>query len=121
ISKLYQHFRVRVTPTAYRILCVRFACFVRRSLDFSTDATLDTGWVASPYPTGTLTLQDAPSFSQRDSDRTQRFFKVKSNDRDACHTIDDEGARIRKRHGAIRHMGLAAGVRADGTDSEILK
>ncbi|MGH8654090.1 MAG: hypothetical protein ACREYE_18840, partial [Gammaproteobacteria bacterium] len=25
------------------------------------------GWVASPYPTGTLTLQDAPSFSQRDN------------------------------------------------------
>ncbi len=28
ISKLYQHFRVRVTPTAYRILCLRFVCFV---------------------------------------------------------------------------------------------
>ena len=30
ISKLYQHFRVRVTPTAYRILCLRFARLVRR-------------------------------------------------------------------------------------------
>jgi hypothetical protein len=30
ISKLYQHFRVRVTPTAYRMLCLRFACLVRR-------------------------------------------------------------------------------------------
>ena len=30
ISKLYQHFRVRVTPTASRMLCLRFACFVRR-------------------------------------------------------------------------------------------
>jgi hypothetical protein len=29
ISKLYQHFRVRVTPTAYRILCLCFACLVR--------------------------------------------------------------------------------------------
>ncbi|MGH8525130.1 MAG: hypothetical protein ACREXY_13230, partial [Gammaproteobacteria bacterium] len=28
---------------AYRILCVRFACFVRHSLDSATDATLDTG------------------------------------------------------------------------------
>jgi hypothetical protein len=29
ISKLYQHFRVRVTPTAYRILCLRFVYLVR--------------------------------------------------------------------------------------------
>ena len=43
ISKLYQHFRVRVTPTAYRILCLRFARLVRRSLGSATDARLDTG------------------------------------------------------------------------------
>ena len=29
ISKLYQHFRVRVTPTAYGMLCLRFARFAR--------------------------------------------------------------------------------------------
>ena len=29
ISKLYQHFRVRVTPTAYGILCLRLARLVR--------------------------------------------------------------------------------------------
>ncbi|MGH8652618.1 MAG: hypothetical protein ACREYE_10815, partial [Gammaproteobacteria bacterium] len=36
------------------------------------------GWVASPYPTGTLTLQDAPSFSQRDNAQAQptRFSAV---------------------------------------------
>ncbi|MGH8652839.1 MAG: hypothetical protein ACREYE_12025, partial [Gammaproteobacteria bacterium] len=34
------------------------------------------GWVASPYPTGTLTLQDAPSFSQRDN--VASFFLLKS-------------------------------------------
>jgi hypothetical protein len=46
-SKLYQHFRVRVTPTAYRILCLRFARFVRRSFNSATDARLDTGgWLA---------------------------------------------------------------------------
>ena len=40
-------FRVRDYPYAYRILCVRVACFVRRSLDFATDATLNTGeWLA---------------------------------------------------------------------------
>jgi hypothetical protein len=47
ISKLYQHFRVRVTPTAYRILCLRFARLVRRSFGSATDARLDTGrWLA---------------------------------------------------------------------------
>ena len=48
ISKLYQHFRVRVTPTAYRILCLRFARLVRRpSGGSATDARLDTGgWLA---------------------------------------------------------------------------
>jgi hypothetical protein len=51
ISKLYQHFRVRVTPTAYRMLCLRFACFVRPSLDSATDARLDTGgWLALTRP-----------------------------------------------------------------------
>ena len=30
------------------------------------------GWVASPYPTGTLTLQDTPSFSWRDNDQAHR-------------------------------------------------
>ena len=29
VSELYQHFRVRVTPTAYRILCLRLAHLVR--------------------------------------------------------------------------------------------
>ena len=43
ISKLYQHFRVRVTPAAYRILCLRFARLVRRSFDSATDARLNTG------------------------------------------------------------------------------
>jgi len=41
ISKLYQHFRMRVAPTAYRILCLRFARLVRRSLGSATDARLD--------------------------------------------------------------------------------
>ena len=26
------------------------------------------GWVANPYPTGTFTLQDMPSFARRDND-----------------------------------------------------
>ena len=36
-----------VSPTAYRILCLRFACLVRLSLGSATDARLDTGgWLA---------------------------------------------------------------------------
>jgi len=29
------------------------------------------GWVASPYPTGTFTLQEMPSFSWRDNARRE--------------------------------------------------
>ena len=44
ISKLYQHFRVRVTPTAYGILCLRLARLVRGLHGHSaTDPRLDTG------------------------------------------------------------------------------
>jgi hypothetical protein len=38
---------IAVSPTAYRILCLRFACLVRLSLCSATDARLDTGgWLA---------------------------------------------------------------------------
>jgi len=30
------------------------------------------GWVANPYPTGTLTLQDSPGFARRDNGNHQR-------------------------------------------------
>jgi hypothetical protein len=30
------------------------------------------GWVASPYPTGTSTPQETPSFARRDNDQAQR-------------------------------------------------
>ena len=55
---------------AYRMLCLRFAYFVRPA---STPPRCKTryGWAANPYPTGTLTLQDAASLSQRDNARTQ--------------------------------------------------
>lgn len=66
-----------VTPVAYAILCVRFVCLVRllRSVP-ATPALRRTrntryGWVVSPYPTGTSTRQDAPSFAWRDNDCAQ--------------------------------------------------
>ncbi len=44
ISKLYQLSGNAVSPTAYKILCVRFVYFVRRNSTHSAiDATLDTG------------------------------------------------------------------------------
>ena len=67
ISKLYQLSGYAVTPTAYRILCLRFA-----HLLFATPTSLlrnggktRYGWVVSPYPAGTLTQQDTPSLSWR--------------------------------------------------------
>ena len=55
------------TPTAYRILCLRFAQLVR-SLFLTLLSLLRTGrktrygWLARPYPAGTFTLQETPSF-----------------------------------------------------------
>ena len=44
ISKLYQLSGYAVTPTAYKILCVRLVCLVHgNSTHSATDATLDTG------------------------------------------------------------------------------
>jgi hypothetical protein len=56
-----------VTPTAYRILCLRFAQIlfvVSPSLlsPLSTGRKTRYGWLAKPYPAGTFTLQETPSF-----------------------------------------------------------
>jgi hypothetical protein len=61
-----------VSLTAYRILCLRFAYLVRFSLGFATDTRLDNGWVASSYPTETLTREAPPSFSWRENAAVQR-------------------------------------------------
>ncbi len=66
------HSRYAVTTMACNLLCVRFTYFVRNvyvplSTHWCTHYSLlrhrrntQYGWVASPYPTGTFTLQDAP-------------------------------------------------------------
>lgn len=48
VSTLYQLSGYTVTPTACKILCVRFVCLVHRNLTRSaSDATLDTGdWLS---------------------------------------------------------------------------
>ena len=63
ISKLYQHFRVRVHPYGLQdSLCTltpfSFAGYPTPLYGANTRY----GWVASPYPAGTFTLQDTPSF-----------------------------------------------------------
>ena len=66
-----------VTPTAYRMLCLRFACLVRPSPRLRHKRKTRYGWVANPYPAGTFTQQDTPSFSWRDNDRTLKAFLSK--------------------------------------------
>lgn len=54
-----------VSPAAYMILCVRFVWVVRHHVYPSQSRNTRYGWMASPYPSGTFTLIDAPSFAWR--------------------------------------------------------
>jgi len=57
-----------ISPTAYGILCLRFTRFVRRHpCRLRHRRKTRYGWVASPYPTGTSTPKDMPSFARRDN------------------------------------------------------
>jgi hypothetical protein len=66
-------FRSCELPTACTILCVRFTHFVRllklaffqNKLRLRHGRNTRYGWMVNPYPTGTFTLQDAPSFAWR--------------------------------------------------------
>ena len=57
------------SPMAYRLLCVRFTALVHAPHSPLTIRALRRrcntryGWVVSPYPTGTRTPQDTPSFA----------------------------------------------------------
>ena len=57
--------RAHSLPVAYMILCVRFVWVVQRYVYPSQSRNTQYGWLAKPYPTGTLTLQEAPSFAWR--------------------------------------------------------
>ncbi len=67
ISKLYQLSGCAVSPTAYRILCLRFAhlLFAASTPLLRNGRKTRYGRVVSPYPAGTLTQQDTPSLSWR--------------------------------------------------------
>jgi hypothetical protein len=69
ISKLYQLSGCAVTPAAYKILCLRFAhlLFAASTPLLRNGRKTRYGRVVNPYPAGTLTQQDTPSLSWRDS------------------------------------------------------
>ena len=72
ITKLYQTSGSADSPVAYLIRCVRFAGVVQ-SCDLLPPRNTRYGWLATPYPTGTFTLQEAPSFAWRTNAANERL------------------------------------------------
>ena len=57
-----------MSPTVYRMLCVRLPCNdCSRLTPLRSRTNTRYGRVASPYPTGTFTPQETPSFARRDN------------------------------------------------------
>ena len=52
-------------PVAYMIPCVRFVRVVGRFVHPSQSRNTRYGWLAIPYPAGTLTLQETPGLAWR--------------------------------------------------------
>src|SRR6266536_2711342 len=73
ISKLYQHFRVRGHPYGLQdaLSTRRPSCSPWYPPRLRHGRKTRYGWVASPYPTGSFTLQETPSFSWRDNTAAQ--------------------------------------------------
>src|SRR5262245_34372470 len=69
LSKLYQHFRVRGHPCGLQdsLSTLRPSCSPRVPPRLRHGRKTRYGWVARPYPTGTCTLQETPSFSWREN------------------------------------------------------
>src|SRR5215813_661896 len=69
LSKLYQHFRVRGHPCGLQdtLSTLRPSCSPRVPPRLRHGRKTRYGWVASPYPTKTFTLQETPSLSWRDN------------------------------------------------------
>ena len=73
MSKLSQHFRVRGHPCGLQdaLSTLRPSCSPGSRPRLRHGRKTRYGWVASPYPTGTFTLQETPSLSWRDNARPQ--------------------------------------------------
>ncbi len=69
IAKLYQHFRVRDHPCGLQdtLSTLRPSCSPRVPSRLRHGRKTRYGWMAHPYPTGSFTLQETPSFSWRDN------------------------------------------------------
>jgi len=73
ISKLYQHFRERDLPYGLQDALSTLSPSCSSSFQrLRHGPKTRYGWVANPYPTGTFTRQEAPSFSQRDNGQANR-------------------------------------------------
>ena len=77
ISELYQHFRRRGSPYSLQdsLSTLHLDCSPH-SARLRLRRKTRYGWMASPFPTGTFTLQDSPSFAWRETAMglTCRFF-----------------------------------------------
>ena len=67
ISKLYQHFRERDLPYGLQDSLCTLAPSCSRLSPLRNGTNTRYGWVANPYPTGTFTRQETPSFARRDN------------------------------------------------------
>src|SRR5712692_4047768 len=74
-SKLYQHFRGRGSPCGLQdtLSTLRPSCSPGSRPRLRHGRKTRYGWVASPYPTGTFTLQETPSLSWRDNAAGERW------------------------------------------------
>jgi len=65
LSRLYHALGSAVFPTGYVVPCIRLKCFVRSCPhllnDLPNNCNTRYGWMVSPYPAGTCTLQETPS------------------------------------------------------------
>ena len=79
MSKLYQHFRVRGHPCGLQdtLSTLRPSCSPRVPPRLRHGRKTRYGWVASPYPTGTFTLQETPSFLGAITPSFRRARKLK--------------------------------------------
>jgi hypothetical protein len=65
LTRLYQALGSAVFPTGYVVPCIRLNCFVRSCShllnDLPDNCNTRYGWMVSPSPAGTCTLQETPS------------------------------------------------------------
>jgi len=68
VSKLYQHFRERDFPYGLQnTLCTLALHYYSQLTPLRSRTNTRYGRAANPYPTGTFTPQETPSFARRDN------------------------------------------------------